>query len=125
MDRADLQSHLLHNLDTVHKREDDTFLCRPQQVRTAVLGETEAVDRASAFLVAEHSFRAVAKWQDTQSGAAYRRLGSLFVHLRVTELRRYLMVHPGVENTCAVDTQQYTQTRVGRRIIDVRKGVDA
>ena len=75
--------------------------------------------------VAEHSLGAVAKRQNTQSGAAYRRLGGLFVHLRVTELRRYLVMHPGVENTCAVDTQQHAQTRGGRRIIDVRKGVDA
>ena len=94
MDGGDVKPHLLHDLDAVHKGEDDTFLRRPEQMCTGVLGETESVDRASALLVAEHSFCAVAKGQNTQSGATDRRLGCLFVHLRIGEIRCYLVVHP-------------------------------
>ena len=67
---------------------------RPEQMCTGVLGETESVERASALLVAEHSFSSVAKGQNTQSGATDGRLGGLFIHLRIGEIRCYLVVHP-------------------------------
>ena len=94
MDSSHVQPHLLHNLNAVHEGEDDPLLRSTEQVRTGVLGETETMDGATAFLVAEHPLRAVAERQNAYSGATDGRLGCLFVHLSIRQVERHVAVHP-------------------------------
>ena len=62
--RADMHSHLLHDLHSVGEGEGDAFLRRTQQMRLGVAVELNAVDRGAGGGVAEHTLGAVAEGGD-------------------------------------------------------------
>ena len=119
-------AHLLHNVDTILEREYDTFLCRTDNMLLAVLVEVDSLNGTARFPVLQHTFGTVAERQDADTGASDRRLGGKNIHVTVRNaFGSNGAFHPRVEDTRTVDAQKYAEAGLFRRVIDVRKGIDA
>ena len=88
--------------------------------------KVEADNLRTRRTVAQHTFGTVAERQDADTGASDRRLGGKNIHVTVRNaFGSNGAFHPRVEDTRTVDAQKYTEAGLFRRVIDVRKGIDA
>ena len=67
VDRIHLQPHRLRDLNAIHERENDSFLCGAHEVGFIVDVEVDSEDGASGLLVLKNAFSAVAEGDDADS----------------------------------------------------------
>ena len=124
---VDVHAHSRHDLHAVLEGKHNALLCRPEEMFAAVDIEVEAFDDASRLAIFEYPFRSITEGDDAESFRSYRHLFSHAVHVFVAaSFAGDMAVHPRVENTRAVDAEQYAQSRFAiHQMVDMGKGVDS
>ena len=93
------------------KEKNDALLCCTDNMLFAVLVEVDAMNRATYFLVLQHTLRTVPKRQDADACTANRSLCSQLIHIIVRDaFGSNGALHPRIENARTVDAQQDAQT---------------
>src|SRR5574344_761661 len=102
-------AHLFHDVNSVFEREYDALLCGTHNMVLAVGVKVQTANRAVDLSVVEHSFGTVAKWQNADTCATYRRFGCKSVHFVIRNaLWSYVAFNPRVQYASSVYAKQYT-----------------
>ena len=80
MDHLHRNSHLLHDINAIFKREYNTFLSGTDNMMFAMRIKVQSTDATTDFFIIQHTFGTVTKGQDTDSRTTDRRFGSQYIH---------------------------------------------
>src|SRR3712207_7937590 len=78
----------------------------------------------SQFLVLNNTLRTVPKRNHLYSVTSNGYTGSQLIHITVAKFLCYIPSHPCIEYACSVNTQQYTQPCLLRRMIHMSKRIN-
>ena len=117
-------THLLHDINTVFKREHDPFLCGTNNMLLSMQVKINSTYRASCLFIFQHTLRPVAKRKNTYSGTADRSLCRQPVHITVRNtFGSHITFHPRIQYTGTIDTQQHSQTGLLGSMIYMGKSI--
>ncbi len=104
-------THPLHDINAIFKREHDSFLCGTNNMLLSMQVKINSTDRAPRLFVFQHTLRSVTKRKNAYSGTADRGLCRQPVHITVRNtFGGHITFHPRIQDAGAIDTQQYSQT---------------
>ena len=92
---------------------------------TGVGIEVDTMDAAARSTILKHALGAITEWQDAHTGSTDGCRGGYIIHLGIRDTAgQHIAANPGIEDTCAVDAEQYAKASLQVGMVDMGKGID-